>query len=369
MKVPFVDLKADNSPLKNEIMSEFEKVFDIGAFSSGSFVEKFENSFAGYNGVKHCVAVNSGTSALHLALLAAGVLPGDEVITTPHTFISTTWAITYCGAKPVFVDINNDNFGINPHQIESKITEKTKAILPVHIYGNPCNISEIKKIADKHGIALIEDAAQAQGAEQDSQKCGTFGIAGCFSFYPAKNLGALGEGGAIITNNDDYADELRNLRNHAQKQKNIHDKIGFNYRMDGFQGAALNIKLRYLDLMNQKRIDAANYYNEAFSKYNIFKIPVPTQNSKHIYHLYELNVPFEKRNDLLEYLHNNQIGAGLHYLKPVHLQPAYSFLDHKEGDFPISEKAMNSNISLPIFPEISREQQDCVIEKVVEFFQ
>jgi dTDP-4-amino-4,6-dideoxygalactose transaminase len=368
MKVPFLDLKINYLSIKDEIDSAISEVLNRTAFALGFAVEDFEKRFADYIGVKHAVACNSGTSALHLALLAVGVKAGDEVITTPHTFVSTTWAISYVGAKPIFVDIDPMTYTIDPAEIERKITQKTKAIIPVHLYGQTADIDPILEIAKKHKLILIEDTAQSHGALYNGNPCGSMGDMGCFSFYPGKNLGAFGEGGMVTTNNDEFAEKIRLLRNHSQPQKYIHTAIGYNYRMDGIQGAVLGVKLRHLDKWNALRRKAAEKYTEGLKHIDGLTPPFVPAYSQPVWHLYELKMPNkELRDGLMDYLQNADIASGLHYPIPVHLQEPYSFLEHKKGDFPETEKAADCLISLPMFPEITDEQINYVVDKIKEF--
>lgn len=368
MKVPFLDLKAQYLSIKEEIHVAINEVIENTAFALGPAVSNFEKNFADYIGVKHCVAVSSGTAALHLALLAAGVKEGDEVITTPHTFVSTCWAISYIKAVPVFVDIDPKTYTIDADLIKDKITEKTKVILPVHLYGRAANMDRINSIAKEFDLTVIEDAAQAHGAELNGKLCGQFGEMACFSFYPGKNLGAYGEGGAVVTNNEDLAEIIRLYRNHCQPEKYIHDDIGYNYRMDGIQGAVLNIKLNHLDNWNGRRREIAHKYSKSFIAVNGLTPPYESEDEKHIYHLYELKLESkEKRDGLLKFLAENDIFPGLHYPIPVHLQKAYAHLGHKQGDFHFTEEAADCLISLPIYAEMTDDMVDFVIDKVKEY--
>lgn len=370
MKVPFLDLKSNYLPIKDEINDAIMQVIDNTAFASGPFVKEFEINFAKFVSAKHCIAVNSGTSALHLALIAMGVTHGDEVIIPAHTFVSTAWAVSYVGATPVLVDINPRSYTIDTQKIESAITKKTKAIIPVHLYGQVADIKEIKTIATKYNLKVIEDVAQAQGAKYYGESAGNLADIACFSFYPGKNLGAFGEGGAITTNNDEIALRISQLRDHAQPEKYLHTEIGFNYRMDGIQGAVLNVKLKYLDNWNDSRRKIADKYSGIFKDVEGLTIPYEPEYSHHIYHLYELKLESQDiRNNLLEYLKTKEIYAGLHYPIPIHLQPAYSFLNYQIGDFPETEIAANQLISLPIFPELNDEQSNYIIENVIEFIK
>lgn len=368
MKVPFLDLKANYLSIKEEIHEAINNVLERTAFASGPFVEEFENNFANFVDSKYCVAVNSGTSALHLAMIAMGISKGDEVILPAHTFVSTAWAVSYVGAKPVFCDIDSKTYTIDPDKIEALITEKTKAIIPVHLYGQAADINPIKEIAAKYNLKVIEDAAQAQGTKYFNQVAGSLADIACFSFYPGKNLGAFGEGGAIATNDEVIAQRLRQLRDHGQPKKYYHNEIGYNYRMDGIQGAVLNVKFNHLNKWNDSRRRIAQKYTENFANLNGVTPPFEPEYSHHIYHLYELKLTSKtKRDELMEFLKEREIFAGLHYPIPLHLQPAYSHLGYQEGDFPETEIAANQLISLPIFPEMTEEQSDFVITSVKEF--
>ena len=362
-KVPFLDLKAQYKTLTKEIKPELDWVLENTAFILGDKVESFENNFALYCNKNHAIAVNSGTSALHLALLAKGISPGDEVITVPNTFIATTEAISYIGAKPILVEINKDTYTIDVSKIEGKITEKTKAILPVHLYGQPAEMDEIIKIAEKYNLIIIEDCCQAHGAKYKGKKV-PISDTGCFSFYPGKNLGAYGEAGAVVTNNEDLAKKIKILRNHGQEQRYQHKIIGYNYRMAGFQGAVLNTKLKYLDEWIKKRREKAQLYNKLLQ--GIVEIPKEKEYMESVYHLYIVRV--KQREKLMQYLKENGIDTGLHYPIPIHLQEAYKELNLNKGDFPITELYSNEILSLPIFPELSTEQIQHVANKIKDFY-
>ena len=367
MKVPFLDLKAQYSVLKPEIAKALQSVMDNTAFASGPSVQKFEEEFAKFCGAKFCIAVNSGTSALHAALLAHGIQPGDEVITVPNTFIATTWAVTYCGAKPVFVDVDPDTYLMNPDLIEKTITPKTKAILPVHLYGQPADMDTINKISKKHGLIVIEDAAQAHAATYNGKRIGGLGNTTCFSFYPGKNLGAYGEGGAVVTDDEKIADHIRLLRDHAQPKKYYHEFIGYNYRMDGLQGAVLSVKLKYIQEWTDKRNDIARKYSNGLKDIEDLQVPYVRKNSVSAFHLYVIHT--EKRDELMAHLQEQGIAAGLHYPIPIHLQKAYKHLNHKKGDFPIAEMNAEQCLSLPIYAEMTDEQVDIVAGNIKKYFE
>ena len=366
MEVPFLDLKAQHIVIKDEVISSLQEVMLNTAFVSGPFVQKFEEEFAEFCGVKYCVSVNSGTSALHVALLAHGIQPGNEIITVPNTFIATTWAITYCGAKPVFVDVDPETLLMNPDLIERAITPKTKAIIPVHLYGQPVDMDPINEITKKHNLIVIEDAAQAHAATYNGKRIGSLGNTTCFSFYPWKNLGAYGEGGAVVTDDKDISEYIRMLRDHGQSKKYYHDFVGFNYRMDGFQGAVLSIKLKYLQEWTDKRNNIARCYSDGLEDINGLKVAHVRDNTVSAYHLYVIHT--EKRDNLMQYLSEQGISAGFHYPIPIHLQKAYRHLNYKKGDFPFTEKNAKQCLSLPLYAEMSNEQIEVVISSIFKYF-
>jgi dTDP-4-amino-4,6-dideoxygalactose transaminase len=351
---PFVDLKRQYRAICDEVHQAIQNVLDQCTFASGPAVAAFEADFARYCGVHHCIGVNSGTSALHLALLACGVGPGDEVITVPMTFVATAWAISYVGARPVFVDIEPDTFTIDISQVERAITSRTRAILPVHLYGQMAEIDPLLEICDRHGLALIEDAAQAHGAMYHGRRAGSVGRVGCFSFYPSKNLGAYGEGGAITTNDDAIAARVRSLRDHAQSGRYRHEELGFNYRMDGLQGAVLSVKLRHLEGWNATRRQVATRY-QALLGDTPLALPNEAEGRRHVWHLYV--VRYAERDRLQQALTAAGITSGIHYSIPVHLQPAYASLGHRAGDFPVAERVAQQCLSLPIYAEITEKEQ------------
>jgi len=329
----------------------------------GPEVEAFERQFAQYTHTKHAIAVNSGTSALHLALLAIGVEAGDEVITTPFTFVATASAIDYTGAKPVFVDIEPLTYTIDPNLIEAAITPRTKAIIPVHIFGQPANMDEIMQIARRHNLRVIEDAAQAHGAEYRGQRIGGIGDVGCFSFYPGKNLGAYGEGGAVTTNDPEIARRIRMLRDWGAEQKYHHVLKGYNYRMDGVQGAVLGVKMNYIEGWTEQRRQHAARYNALLG--DSFVVPQEASDRRHVYHVYAIRHP--QRDQLQRFLAERDIQTGIHYPIPVHLQSCFSGLGYKAGDFPLAEQVANEVLSLPLFPEMTVEQQDQVVAALMEW--
>jgi dTDP-4-amino-4,6-dideoxygalactose transaminase len=367
MKVNFVDLRKMHEPIRKEINEAIEKIIDDSAFVLGKTVESFEENFASYCGAKYAVGVNSGTSALHLALLSSGIGKGDEVITVPNTFFATVEAILHAGAKPVFVDVQEDSFNLDPEKIEEKITEKTKAIIPVHLFGQTADMNPIKEIAEKHSLSVIEDACQAHGAEYNGKKAGSLADLSCFSFYPAKNLGAFGEGGIITGSHEELIEKARILRAHGEKPKNVHSVVGYNYRLEALQAAVLNVKLKKLDEWNSMRRNAAKKYNELLCDEEKIVLPKEMSYAKHVYHLYVVRV--KEREKIQEFLRKNEIFTGQHYPTPVHLQPACSFLAYKSGDFPVAEKLAQEIFSLPMHPFLSEKEIEFVAQKLREVLE
>ncbi len=364
--VPFLDLSRQSSQLKEEILAALERVIDDNAFSSGPYVEAFERAFADYIGVPHVVAVNSGTSALHLIMRALDIGPGDEVIIPSWTFIATAWAPLYVGAKPVFADIDSRTWQIAPEDVERKITDRTKAIIGVHIYGQTFNLDNLEEIARSRGIYLVEDAAQSHGAVWRNRKTGTFGIAGAFSFYPTKNLGSMGEGGAVTTSDERIADRIRILRNHASPRRYEHVELGYNMRMTGFQGAVLSIKLRYLEKWNERRREIARRYREGIQN-PLIEFQQEYPDSRGVYHIFAVRVRDGKRDELKEYLQQKGIGTGIYYPIPVHLQKPFREMGWKEGDLPETERLSKEMLALPMFPELTDEEVERVIDAVNGF--
>jgi len=352
--VPFFDLKAQYKSIKPEIDNAVLEVLESTQFVLGDKVAAFEQQFAAYCGARHGIAVNSGTSALHLALLAAGVGPGDEVITIPFTFVATVSAICYTGATPVFVDVEPRSMTMDASQLEAKITPRTKAILPVHLYGQMADMDAILEIGNRHGIPVIEDACQAHGAEYKGARAGSFGLSGCFSFYPGKNLGAYGEGGLVVTSDDAHAKKIRMLRDWGQEKRYHHVLKGFNYRMEGIQGAILGVKLRYLEGWTETRRARAREYDALLNGADGIKVPEQLPGRRHVYHIYA--VRSSDREGLQQYLQAEGIQTGLHYPIPVHLQEAHADLGYKVGDFPQSEAAAREVLSLPMWPEMTSGQ-------------
>lgn len=364
-RVPYLDLSAQMRPLRAEIDAALAHALDNNTFCLGPDVLAFEKEFAEFCGAKHCIAMNSGTSALHIAMLLLNIGPGDEVITTPYTFVATSWAISYVGAKPVYVDIDETTFNLDPAQVERAITLRTKAILPVHLYGHPCDLEALLAIGKKHKLPLVEDAAQAHGATYHGKPIGTFGSTSCFSFYPAKNLGAIGEGGALVTNDDAFAERARALREHGSRLRYHHDEIGFNYRMEGIQGAILRIKLKHLDAWTKHRQAIAHLYQKLLADTPL-RLPVEAENVASAWHLFTVRHP--RRDELKKYLEEHGVGSAIHYPLPLHLQKCYASLGYKTGDFPVSEQAAKECLSLPVFPELTDAQVERVAQVTRGFF-
>lgn len=362
MKVPFLDLKSQYQSIKDEIAVELQKVLDNTAFAGGPFVAQFEKKFASFCNSNFAIGVGSGTEALWLALLGLDIGVGDEVITTPNTFIATAEAISFSGAKPVFVDINEQTYNMNPQLLEDVITAKTKAIIPVHLYGQTADMDPIIKIARANGLFVIEDACQAHGAEYKGKHAGSIGDAGCFSFYPGKNLGAYGEAGAVVTNNNPLTENMQMFRDHGQEKKYYHSMIGWNARMDGFQGAVLSVKLKHLNQWNESRRKNAQLYNKLLANVDGIILPTEADYAKHVYHIYAIRT--ENRDAFMAALAENEIFCGIHYPVPLHLQDAYSSLGYKKGDFPVTEKCCEQLVSLPMFPELTSDQIAYVVEKI-----
>lgn len=357
--IPFIDMKAQHAPLREEMLRAIAEVVDSGNFTGDGPAEAFEADFASFCDSPHAVAVGSGTEALWLTLLAMGIGPGDEVITVPMTFFATVEAILMAGAKPVFVDIDERTYTMDPAALEAALTSRTKAIIPVHLFGQIADMDPILDFARKHGLRVIEDAAQAHGALYQNRKAGSIGDAGCFSFYPAKNLGAIGEGGAIVTADAGFAAKLRMLRNHGQSGKNNHALIGWNCRLDAIQTAVLRIKLCHLDAGNDARRRHAGRYAAGFEDFSAIIVPETSPRCTHVFHIYAVRVL--ERHRVLETLGRQGISCGIHYPVPVHLQPACAHMGYRPGDFPVSERCANEFLSLPMFPELTSEQIDCVV--------
>ncbi|MFA6190589.1 MAG: DegT/DnrJ/EryC1/StrS family aminotransferase [Candidatus Staskawiczbacteria bacterium] len=370
--INFLNLKAQYSSIKKEISSAVNRVFESGNFIGGAEVEKFEKEFASFCGTKYAISVNSGTDALFLSLKVLGIGIGDEVITTPFTFIATAEAIVNCGAKPVFVDIKGDTFNIDVSKIEKVITKNTKAIIPVHIFGQMANMTEIIKIAKKYNLYVVEDACQSVGAEYKGKKSGTIGNLGCFSFFPSKNLGAMGDGGMVATNNKKLNDKIRLLKNHGSSPKEKYKNliIGINSRLDSFQAAILRVKLNYLSKWNSERIRAASYYSNNLKEVKEIQAPILKDKNGHVFHQYTIRLhSAQVRDKLKNYLEKKGIPTTVYYPLPLHLQSALKYLSYKIGDFPEAEKVSKEVLSLPIYPELSKDSQGFIIKIIKEFYK
>jgi len=364
--VHFVDLRGQINAIENKLLDSMRKIIKKSNFILGNEVHKFERMFADYIGCREGIGVSSGLDALILALRALNIQKDCEVILPVNTFIATAFAVNAVGAKPVFVDCDKETLNIDPSQIKSKISKKTKAIIAVHLTGCPCDMDRIMNIAKSHGLFIIEDAAQAHGAEYKGKKCGSIGHIGCFSFYPSKNLGAFGDGGMVTTNDPEVAEKIRCLRNYGQKEKNQHIYIGFNNRLDTIQSAILSIKLRYLDKWNNLRIKNANLYNKLLKNIEGIKTPITPKNCKHVYHLYVIFS--ERRDELRRFLTEKGIETGIHYPKPIHLQQCYANLGYKRGDFPVAEDLATKILSLPMYPELKERQIKYIVKSIKEFY-
>jgi len=394
VKIPLVDLKSQYKEIKPEIQKAINRVLDNTAFILGEEVTKFEEEFAKFCDTKYGIGTSSGTSALHLALLSLGIGEGDEVITTPYTFTSTVGTIIYSGARPILVDINPRNYNIDVQKLEeflklktqnSKLKTRLKAIIPVHLYGQPADLDPILELARKYNLKVIEDAAQAHGAEYKGKRVGSMGDMGCFSFYPGKNLGAYGDGGMVVTNEEKVANKIRCLRDHGRREKYEHQMIGYNYRLDGLQAAILRVKLKYLDEWNEKRRKNASIYNKLLKDLDVVT-PYEEEYAKHVYHLYVIRATpvrdkmpkasakssiwisngVKKRDKVYKFLQEKDIACGIHYPLPLHLQKAYQYLGYKEGDFPVAEECAKEVISLPIYPELKRDQIEYIAKTLKE---
>lgn len=364
IKVPFLDLKSHHRPMMSEINLAIQEVIESSAFAGGQFVTNFEQDFAAYCEAPYAIGVGSGTDALWLSLLACGIGPGDEVITVPSTFMATAEAITHCGARPVFVDVDERTYTMNPEALNDVLTAKTKAIIPVHLFGQPADMDPILEFGRKHRLYVIEDACQAHGATYKGKRVGTFGDTACFSFYPGKNLGAFGEAGAIVTLNAELNERIKILRDHGQVRKYFHSLVGWNCRMDGIQAAVLQIKLRQLDEANQRRRDRAAQYDAGLREFGEIIAPTQASYARHVYHIYAIRVG--NRDETIKCLADRGIATGIHYPVPVHLQEAYQPLGYTPGAFPIAERCAAEFVSLPMYPELTHSQVEQVIEGVKE---
>lgn len=364
MTVPFVDLRAQYKTIKEEIDEAVGRVIRDAAFILGPEVERFEAAFAEYTGAQHCVGVSNGTAAVQLALIASGIGAGDEVIVPANTFFATAEAVSTASATPVFVDADPVSYTIDTTKIEAAITSRTRAIMPVHLYGQAADLDAVFDIAARHNLLIIEDAAQAHGSLYQGRRVGTLGHAGCFSFYPGKNLGAYGEAGAVVTNDAEVARHVRRLRDHGSDRKYHHEIIGYNFRLEAIQGAVLNVKLRHLDRWNELRRAVADEYNRLLLDCGVV-LPREMSYARHVYHLYVVQT--EARDLLQRHLSERGIQTGVHYPVPIHLQPAYASLRYKPGDFPQTERQARRVLSLPMFPELTAGQIAEVAEAVAEF--
>ena len=354
MRVPFLDLNAHHAPLRRELDHAIAQVIDRSAFAGGPFVAAFETEFAEYCRARYAVGVGNGTDALWLTLLALGVGPGDEVITSPSTFIATAEAISFCGAQPVFVDIDEVTYTLDANLIEAAITPRTKAIIPVHLFGQCADLDPILELARRRNLPVVEDACQAHGAEYKGRRAGSLGVAGCFSFYPGKNLGAFGEAGAVVTNDEALKNRIQVLRDHGQAKKYYHSCVGWNARMDGIQAAVLSVKLKHLDAANARRREHATEYGDLLADCQEIVLPVELNHNHHVYHIFAVRVP--DRDRVLQALSELGIACGIHYPVPLHLQEAYRFLGHARGAFPVAERCADKFLSLPMYPELAAVQ-------------
>jgi dTDP-4-amino-4,6-dideoxygalactose transaminase len=364
MKVPYFDLPAQIRSIRPELDAAIARTMDSCAFALGPEVTAFERDFAAFVGSKFCIGFNSGTSALHVAMRLLNIGPGDEVITTPFTFIATSWAIAYVGAKPVFVDIDEATMNMDPGLVERAITPRTKAIMPVHLYGHPYDLDPIMEICRRRAVPMVEDAAQAHGARYRGRPVGTFGEMAGFSFYPGKNLGACGEAGALVTDRPDFAKRAGTLREHGSSTRYFHEEVGYNYRMEGIQGAVLGVKLAHLPTWTAARRRTAHRYH-ALLKSTPLALPVEAPWAESVYHLYVVRHP--ARDRLRDHLQERGIGTALHYPQPLHLQKCFEGLGYKPGDFPVAERAALGCLSLPIYPELSDSQVEHVAASVAAF--
>lgn len=366
MKVPFLDLHNQYQTIRCEIASAIQQVLDSSAFVGGPFVERFEEEFANLCGSRFTLGVSSGTSALWLTLLGLGIGPGDEVITVPNSFIATAEAISMCGARPVFVDVNEQSYTMNAALLENAVTSRTRAIIPVHLFGQPADMDPIVAFAEKHKLHVIEDACQAHGSRYKGRPVGSIGIAGCFSFYPGKNLGAYGEAGAVVTANPDLADKIRILRDHGQTRKYYHAMIGWNSRMDGIQGALLSVKLKHLLDWNEARRKNAALYDSLLTEIQEINLPKKMDYAQHVYHIYAIRT--KNRDKLKDFLAHRGIDCLIHYPLPIHLQEAYRPLRLERGSFPISETCAEEFLSLPMYPDLAGNQIEYVAQEIRNFY-
>lgn len=370
MRVPLLDLSEQNRELRPEIEAAIGRVLDSNGFILGAEVAALEDELAAYCGVRHAIGCASGTDALLLALMAFDIGPGDEVITTPYSFFATVSAITRLGATPVFVDIDPRTFNLDVSQIEAKIGERTKAIQPVHLYGQCADMADLRAISERRGVPLVEDAAQAIGSEENGVRAGGMSDIGCFSFYPSKNLGGMGDGGFMTTNDDGLAEKLRALRVHGSHERYYHKWVGLNSRLDGFQGAVLRVKLPHLDVWSRRRQENADRYRRLFADAGLMEaveLPFERPNVRHIYNQFVIRVPHQ-RDELRAFLTEAGVGTDIYYPVSLHLQECFEYLGGRSGDYPESERASRETLAIPVFPELRPEQQDYVVAKIAEFF-
>lgn len=366
-RVPFLDLRVQHEPLMPELLEAFRQVTEASAFAGGPFVGRFEAEFAAFCQSRYALGVGSGTDALWLSLLALGVGPGDEVITTPNSFMATAEAISLCGARPVFVDIDEQTYTMDPARLEAAITLRTQAIIPVHIFGQMADMEPILAIARRYGSPIVEDACQAHGALYQGKRAGSLGVAGCFSFYPGKNLGAFGEAGAVVTDEPELRTRIQMLRDHGQAAKFMHSAIGWNARMDGIQAAVLSVKLAHLEAGNEARRGHARLYDQLLADEPRIIRPAEDSERQHVYHIYAVRVP--DRDSVLQRMTARGINCGVHYPIPIHLQKAYAFLGLKPGSFPIAERCAREFLSLPMYPELQPHQIELVAETLKDCLQ
>jgi len=367
MEIRMVDLRRQYQQLKSEIRAALDRVLESTQFINGPDVKLFAEDMQNYLGVKFAIPCASGTDALQISLMALDIKPGDEVITTPFTFVATAETIALLGAKPVYVDIDPKSYNIQPELIESAITDRTRAVIPVHLYGQPAEMDKIMQIANRNHLAVIEDSAQAVGAKYNGKPVCTFGDMACISFFPSKNLGAYGDAGMVVTNDETLAERLRMIANHGSRIRYHHEILGVNSRLDTLQAAILRVKLKYLDEWNEKRREVARYYNQALSDLPVVT-PFEAKNVEHIYHQYTIQV--QNRNKLQKFLKDKGIPTAIHYPIPLHLQPAFKHLtDANEGDLPISEDVAKNVISLPMHPDLTREEQDYIVDAIRSFMK
>lgn len=371
MNVPLLDLSEQNQNLRPEIERALSRVLDTNAFILGGEVKALEEELAAYCGTRHAIGCASGSDALLLALMALGIGPGDEVITTPYSFFATVSSITRLGAVPVFADIDPQTYNIDLSQVEAKISEKTKAIEPVHLFGQCADMTRLREIAARHDVSIVEDAAQAIGAQENGRRAGAMSEIGCFSFYPSKNLGGMGDGGFMTTDDDELARKLFALRVHGSEERYYHKWVGLNSRLDGFQGAVLRVKLPYLDEWSDRRKSNADLYRQLFTDAGLREeigLPFERPGVRHIYNQFVVRVP-GRRDELRAFLSENGVGTDIYYPVPLHMQECFAYLGYREGEFPEAERAARETLALPVYPELRCEQQEFVVERIAEFFR